>query len=243
MSLENTITLSRRVLQVRTEKFDVKSKDELIRKAVESLSEYLDTFIPKGRWGTSKYSLEGPAGKLITLAKSEKISTKEALVGQITTIHENTGNRLTTQSLDKLEKSVDYILQVLKDVPPTKRLKVLSEVDYGLYFKRKKKLLEMLSQNLEKWIAFLKNRYQTVDQLNKAWSLAPEGKIKPYSDFSKVDWPTASFERKFQGDEQALKDFKDFKDSLKLPVIEEEELEEEAAGIGEESEEEENEQA
>jgi hypothetical protein len=235
LNSENIGTISRRVLQVRTEKFDVKSKDEFIRKAVDSLSEYLDTFMPKGRWGTSKYSLEGPAGKLISLAKSEKISTKEALVGQITTIHENTGNRLTIESLDKLEKSVDNILQVLKDVPPTKRLKVLSEVDYGLYFKRKKKLLEMLSQNLEKWIAFLKNRYQIVDALNKTWSLSLEGKVRAYSDFSKVDWPTASFERKFQGNEQALKDFSEFKSSLKLPVIEEEELEEDQEGVGEES--------
>jgi len=210
--------LPRRLIQVKPERFDVKSKHEAIEKSVSLLNDYLDTFIPKGRVWT-KYSLEGPAGKLISILKSGKLSTKSALIGQITTIHESTGNRLTEESAKKLEKAVDALLEVLDGVPPTKRLRVLSEVDYGLYFERKKKLLEMLARNQEEWISFLKGKYQDINRLNEAWNLTVEGKNKPYSDFSKIDWPTSSFEKKFSENKPALDDLDEFRRRLKVSPL------------------------
>jgi len=215
--------LRRGLLQVRHERFDVKSRHEAIQKSVSSLNDYLDTFIPKGRWGASKHSLLGPAGKLISILKSGKLSTKTALIGQITTIHENTGSRLTVEAANKLEKAVGDLLEAMKDVPSTKRLRVLSEVDYGLYFRRKKKLLEILARNQEQWVSFLKEKYQDISRLNEAWNLTAEGEVKPYTDFSKVDWPTSNFEKKYRENIPALKDLAEFKERLKVPIIEEEE--------------------
>jgi len=133
----------REIIQVRTEKFDIGERRKDIEDAVSKLDAYVEMYKPKGRRGTSKHSLEGPAGKLLSMMKAGKLATRDALVGQIASIHENTGNRLTVETMQKLEQAVDAVQKALKDVPGTKRLKVLSEIDYGLFFMRKKKCMRI----------------------------------------------------------------------------------------------------
>jgi len=132
------------ILQVRSTRFDIEKKKESIEQTITSLDSYLDFYTPKGRRVNSKHSLMGPAGKMIRILRSNKLVTEDALIGQIVSIHENTGNRVSIDAKKKLEEGVNTIMNTLGDVPKIKRLRVLSEIDYGLYFARKKKLLEYL---------------------------------------------------------------------------------------------------
>lgn len=211
------------VIQIRSERFDLGAKKDLIGQTISKLDSYLDTFIPKGRRGTSKHSLLGPAGKLIGIMRSDKLATKQALIGQIVSIHENTGNRITVDASKKLEEAVESIVKTMTDVPKTKRLRVLSEIDYGLYFTRKRKLLEYLDDMQKRWTKFLQDKYKTINDLNMAWGLTDQTAIKPLADFQKLMPPTMSFQRKVNSLEQAKKDIEEFRNRARVELVEEEE--------------------
>jgi hypothetical protein len=225
------------VIQIRSERFDLDAKKGLIEQTISKLDSYLDTFIPKGRRGTSKHSLLGPAGKLIGMMRSDKLATKQALIGQIVSIHENTGNRITVDGTKRLEEAVESILRTMADVPKTKRLRVLSEIDYGLYFTRKRKLLEYLDDMQKRWTKFLQDKYKNnINDLNMAWGLSDQTDIKPLADFQKLMPPTMSFQRKVSNLEQAKRDIEEFRNRARIELVEEEEELGEGA-VGEETEE------
>ncbi|MEM2930785.1 MAG: beta-galactosidase [Thermoproteota archaeon] len=214
---------TREVIQVRIEKFDIGERREEIKEAISKLDAYLEMYKPKGRRGTSKHSLEGPAGKLLSVMKASKLTTRDALVGQIASIHENTGNRLTVESAQKLEQAVDAVQKALGGVPETKRLKVLSEIDYGLFFVRKKKLLEYLAKIQKDFANFLREKYGDIRKLNEAWKLTEETSVKPLRNFEEVPPPTVSFEKRVSKLGVASQDLKDFFEARKIEVVEEEE--------------------
>lgn len=223
------------ILQVRSTRFDIEKKKELIEQTIASLDSYLDFYIPKGRRVNSKHSQLGPAGKMIRILRSNKLVTKDALIGQIVSIHENTGNRVYIDAKKKLEEGVDTIMKTLADVPKTKRLRVLSEIDYGLYFARKKKFLEYLDDLQKRWAEFLQKRYDnSIDKLINAWSINEDTDNlvfnPPYTlttlSFQKLKPPTASFEKTLSGQFKQIKmDLEVFKRLTKMEPIEEEDEE------------------
>lgn len=215
------------LLQVKSTRFDIKDKKELIKQSIDCLDSYLDSYFRKGKRVSSKHSQMGPAGKMIRMLRTNKLTTRESLIGQIVSIHENTGNRVSIEAMKKLEEAANIITNTLAEVPNTKRQRVLSEIDYGLYFARKKKMLEYLDNLQKRWIEFLQNKYKNIDDLNLAWGIDEHTSIRSVDSFTKLYPPTKYFEGKLSTNYQQIKnDLNEFRKLTKLEPIEEEEEEE-----------------
>lgn len=109
-----------------------------VESVIDSFARYLEDFIPEKTGSRySKTSIVGPVGKLLSAISSAKIDTKDALVGYVVNIHENTSDkRLTDEGRESLEAGVEELLALKAKAPKRFFAKALREIDYGVY-KRK----------------------------------------------------------------------------------------------------------
>lgn len=122
---------------------------EDIEYAIERLSEYLEDFVPERRGPRmSKSSVMGPVGKLLSAINSTKLETKDALIGYVVNIHQNTsGRRLTDKGRENLEKGVERLLSLKEKAPKRIISRAMQEIDYGVY---KRKLEYIIQKHEEK---------------------------------------------------------------------------------------------
>lgn len=120
-----------------------------VESIIDNLAKYLEDYIPE-KIGPklSKSSIMGPIGKLLSVISSIKLDTKDALVGYVINIHENTSNKLLTdKGRNNLEVGVEKLLKLKQKAPKRFFSKALREIDYGVY---KRKLEYIIIKNKEK---------------------------------------------------------------------------------------------
>jgi len=120
-----------------------------VESTIQSLAGYLEGFMPETQGGRlSKTSVVGPVGKLLSAVSSARLEARDALIGYVVNIHENTSRtRLTDRGRKELETGVDKLLSLKKKAPKRMFTKSLREIDYGVY---KKKLEYILTKWEEK---------------------------------------------------------------------------------------------
>lgn len=118
--------------------------EKLFQEAVESLFEYLQSYIPRESAGFSKHAMMGPVGKLIPLLNSQRLEDTNALIGYTLNIHRNTSDH--PPNIEALEKAVKSLKQ-LKSVVTTRRwLRLTQELDYAIYKKKYQQVAERIAE-------------------------------------------------------------------------------------------------
>lgn len=125
---------------------EIKSDIESI---IENLAEYLEDFVPERKGPSfSKTSVMGPVGKLLSAVSSTKLETKDALIGYVVNVHENTSTkRLSKDGKKSLEEGVENLLLLKEKAPKRFFSKAIREIDYGVY---KRKLEYILTRSKDK---------------------------------------------------------------------------------------------
>ncbi|MEM3573580.1 MAG: hypothetical protein QXW47_10175 [Candidatus Jordarchaeales archaeon] len=127
------------------EKTVEKDKEEvknLTNGIITELSEYLKGFVPQ-RESISKHSIMGPVGKLLSVIESGRFENKEALIGYLINIHNNTSmNRISKEGLDHVKCALDELEKLRSKVDVRTWLRLLREIDYAVY---KNKMEQIIS--------------------------------------------------------------------------------------------------
>ena len=134
----------RRMLYIQdVAKFDKAKVEALISRLVDVLSEYLDEYIPKTS-SYSKHAIMGPVGKLLGILMSGKLENKDAIIGYIVNIHRNTAKSeyVSKTAIDKLDEAVNLFFELRKIVTTRMWIKTLREIDYAVFKRRFKKIVE-----------------------------------------------------------------------------------------------------
>jgi len=104
---------------------------------------YLGDFILE-KWGYTKTAIMGPAGKLLSIVAASKFGENtDSYVGYIANVHEQQSKkRLTTIGMDNLKKAVSNLIELKKNTSERSFLKILSSIDYGVYYLKVKEISE-----------------------------------------------------------------------------------------------------
>jgi len=131
---------------------DIKKEAEEIQ---SNLYEYLKTYVPKEQSSSyskpgmqssslSKSSVMGPVGKLLSQILAKRFGNNvEPYVGFTINIHRNmTGFLPTNEAIDKLRQAVKELLDLSDQLTERDFAKLINLVDYGVYFRRCKDIIE-----------------------------------------------------------------------------------------------------
>ncbi len=123
---------------MKEEKITTNSEEikKLEQEAIAELSEYLKTFEPE-TYAPSKSSMMGPVGKLISAVASGRFENKDAIVGFIVSIHNNLSeSRASPSAVARLKDAVNTLEKLHTITPRRYWLRVLREIDYGVFISR-----------------------------------------------------------------------------------------------------------
>jgi len=172
---------------IRIERFDLESVASEVEAIRDCFDLYLDSYPIKS--ARSKHSLMGPIGRVLQEARTGNWDT-ESLAGYALNIHlsnPRSKGYISQESRQALQKGIDHLIKLLKNVPVTAQDKVLDRIDYGLYFIRRSKGLERLEGMRQEFIKFLRDKYDTSESLANAWG----GKPDDYgTDLNRVRYPS-----------------------------------------------------
>ncbi|MHA1265538.1 MAG: hypothetical protein ACTSRS_09915 [Candidatus Helarchaeota archaeon] len=138
-------------------------KDEIIQK----LYEFLD--FCKTQYIGSKYSLMGPAGKLLSLIKTTGSIDWGKIKGYIANVIRSNQNWIAPRALELLEEICDSLALIKEHLTaPTQWLNIIDGIDYELFFQ----LFKTDRIQRDKYISnlfreFLQKKYKTINELNK----------------------------------------------------------------------------
>lgn len=112
-----------------------------IEETQAQLYSYLDDFIPD-KWLYSKHAIMGPVGKLLGIIAAAKFGDNvDPYVGYITNIHDQQSKkRLTLGGMVNLKNAITTLLAIKKEVSERAFLKILSSVDYAVYYLKVKEI-------------------------------------------------------------------------------------------------------
>lgn len=107
------------------------------------LHKYLADFIPE-KWGYTKHAIMGPAGKLLGIVASSKFGdSADSYVGYIINVHdEQSKKRLTSEGMQSLRNATANLIKLKQKRSERAFLKILSSVDYGVYYLKVKEISE-----------------------------------------------------------------------------------------------------
>jgi hypothetical protein len=108
-----------------------------------NLHRYLTDYVPE-RWQYSKHSIMGPVGKLLAIIASSKFGDNvDSYVGYIANIHvQQSKKHLTSNGMESLKAAVSQLIQLKQKSSERVFLKILSSVDYGVYYIKVKEIGE-----------------------------------------------------------------------------------------------------
>lgn len=130
--------------KVKTEEISAKKAD-----VINLLSAYLEDYIPKGG-GFSKSSITGPVGKMLSVVTSGRITDKEAILGYVVNIHNSTATRnISQRAMKNLSDALDNLLDLEKDVSKRMWLRILREIDYGVFKKKYEYIVRRVEEKKE----------------------------------------------------------------------------------------------
>ena len=149
---------------------DVKQQ---IQEVVRLFDAYLDEYPDKS--AKSKHALLKPVAKVIYRAKAGDWYT-EPLTGYALRTHEMNpmarGRPVSLSAVDNLEKGTDALLKLCQSVPAIALAQVVEQVDYHLYYIRRKKALIRSEKYRQRLIDWITQRYKGDDDaFAKAWKL------------------------------------------------------------------------
>ncbi|MCD6348794.1 MAG: hypothetical protein J7L91_04135 [Candidatus Korarchaeota archaeon] len=114
----------------------------MVNQVIEVLSSYLEGYVPK-RPANTKHSIMGPVGKLLSAMEANRFSTVDGYVGYTVNIHHNTGVRdPDVNQIESLKKGVSLLIEIKGKVDPSRWKRILREVDYAIYFRKLKRIVE-----------------------------------------------------------------------------------------------------
>ncbi len=114
-----------------------------IEETQSELYAYLADFVPE-RWGYSKHAIMGPAGKLLGIVAASKFGgNADSYVGYIANVHDQQSMKhLTLSGMESLKSAVSNLIELRKEMSERAFLKILSSVDYGVYYLKVKEISE-----------------------------------------------------------------------------------------------------
>jgi len=114
-----------------------------IEETQSELYTYLADFVPE-KWGYSKHAIMGPAGKLLGIVAASKFGGNAySYVGYIANVHDQQSKKhLTLSGMESLKSAVSNLIELRKDMSERAFLKILSSVDYGVYYLKVKEISE-----------------------------------------------------------------------------------------------------
>jgi hypothetical protein len=106
---------------------------------------YLSDFIPE-RYGYSKHAIMGPAGKLLGIVASSKFGDNiDSYSGYIANIHDQQSKKpLSLTGMDNLKNAIAKFIELKQNRSERAFLKILSSVDYGVYYMKVKEIGERI---------------------------------------------------------------------------------------------------
>lgn len=107
---------------------------EAVETAIVALGRYLvEDYWPKDQ-GYSRHALTGPAGKMLEVVQSGRITDREAILGYVTQVHNQSSARsLDAAGLERLGAAVDAIVSIRSQVSDRAWIRALREIGYGVY--------------------------------------------------------------------------------------------------------------
>ncbi|RLE85714.1 MAG: hypothetical protein DRJ39_01145 [Thermoprotei archaeon] len=118
-----------------------------IKDVADMLAEYLNNYYWPEQTGYAKHSIMGPVGKLIGVMESGRFESKEALIGFIINIHNNTSRvKISKEAIDILERAVDKLLEIRSKTTTRVWVRLLRELDYAVYKYKMKRIVELAAQ-------------------------------------------------------------------------------------------------
>lgn len=114
-----------------------------IEETQAQLYAYLADFIPD-KWGYTKHAIMGPAGKLLGIVAASKFGGNvDSYVGYITNIHDQQSKKhLSLSGMESLKAAVSSLIKLRNNRSERAFLKILSSVDYGVYYLKVKEISE-----------------------------------------------------------------------------------------------------
>lgn len=146
--------------------FDIKKVQRDIDSTRAALDNYLNHCQPRDT--RSKHGLMGPAGKILAEVRSGR-RDPESLKGYTLRVHEANQQYLDPGGIAALEEGINKLVSLLDQVPPTHVDTVVDRLDYGLYFSRRKKLVEQREALCSEFRTFLQRHYEGLPELSAAW--------------------------------------------------------------------------
>jgi hypothetical protein len=133
----------RRLILMETRAADEAWPTKQIEETQTQLYNYLADFVPE-KWGYSKHAIMGPVGKLLGIVAASKFGENvDSYVGYIANIHDKQSKKhLTLSGMESLKNAVSNIIGLRKDTSERAFLKILSSVDYGVYYLKVKEISE-----------------------------------------------------------------------------------------------------
>ncbi|MGQ9570547.1 MAG: hypothetical protein ACUVUQ_06860 [Thermodesulfovibrionales bacterium] len=144
---------------------ELKVKVEEIRNAFDT---YLDSYPAKTT--RTKHGVMGPVGKILQGVKSGKWDAK-ALTGYALNIHMMNPmvKGIADEARRALEKGIEKLVSLMKEVPVNIQDRVIDLIDYGLYYQRRKKEMQSREETRLEFVNFLREKYKTEKALQEAW--------------------------------------------------------------------------
>lgn len=132
------------------------------------------------------------------------------------------GGYLSPAALEHLRQGAEGLLNLLSDAPVAVRSRLIKQVDDAVYYRRQKAHYEWLHAYMAEkhaaFVAFLRDKYETDEQLKTAWG---DDNIT----FDRVPYPSKKQQREAKPKTKA-QDIKAFWESQKEgPTEDEEEIE------------------
>ena len=133
----------RKLIVMETRATDETWPTKKIEETQSELYTYLADFVPE-KWGYSKHAIMGPAGKLLGIVAASKFGENvDSYVGYIANVHDQQSKKhLTLSGMESLKSAVSNLIELRKDMSERAFLKILSSVDYGVYYLKVKEISE-----------------------------------------------------------------------------------------------------
>jgi len=165
--------MKRPLIIVQQQPYDWETAKKQVEKIAEHFATYLSEYRGKRATG-SKHAVLGPVGKLLNKAATGERDL-DSLLGYTVRIHEmsSLGGYLSPTALENLRQGAEGLLDLLSDAPVAVRARLIEQIDDAVYYRRQKAYYERLytymDQKRAAFIAFLRDKYETNEQLQSAW--------------------------------------------------------------------------
>ena len=173
----------RKVITMRSGRFDLDSVRPQIEAIVALFDQYLDEYPVKT--AKSKHAVMGPVAKILERAATRKWDA-QALTGYALRVHEmnpKAGGYLSPTARQALEEGTAQLVDLCREIPVTAVAKVAERIDYSLYYARRKKGIERLESTRQMFIRFLRDKYgDDFDRLRNAWGEKDTQGIEGFAD-------------------------------------------------------------